>query len=118
MAEELPELRAIVERNAEAVMAGNFMQIMADITPEALAKLMAMAPPGGGPSIATLPALTGYTLELLEPADEAQLYRATFTSEQATATFVTTWRQVVGQWKVVDFSDVSIEMKDGSPGPL
>ena len=31
------DLRTVVERNAQAVKTGNFMQLMADITPEALA---------------------------------------------------------------------------------
>jgi hypothetical protein len=83
---------------------------MADITPEALAKLMQMAPPGGGPSLASLPAITAYSVEHLEPEADAQRYRATFTSAQATASFITSWKQVAGQWKVVDFSDVQIDM--------
>ncbi len=111
---EIPELREVVERNAQAVMTGNLIQLMADITPEALARLMQMAPPGGGPSLATMPAITGYEIELLEPDDDLQRYGARFTSATATASFVTVWKLVLGQWRIVDFTDVLI---DGQPPP-
>jgi hypothetical protein len=109
VAEEPQDLREAVERNAQAVMTGNFVQLMADITPEALAKLMQMAPPGGAPSIASLPAITGYEVEFLGPEADAQRYRARFTSANAAASFTTSWKQILGQWKVVDFADVVIE---------
>jgi hypothetical protein len=109
VAEEPRELREAVERNAEAVRTGNFVQLMADITPEALAKLMQMAPQGGGPSIASLPAITGYELEFLEPEGDTQRYRARFTSAAGSASFTTSWQQVLGQWKIVDFADVVLE---------
>ena len=54
-------LREAVERSANAVMTGNFMQLMSDITPEALAELMKMAPGAGQFAITAMPAITGYT---------------------------------------------------------
>lgn len=103
------DLQQVVERNAQAVMTGNFLQLMADITPEALAKLMAMAPPQAGQmSITSLPPIERYELEQLPDADEAQQFRATFYAENATASIVTAWKQVLGQWKVVDFREVLV----------
>lgn len=104
------DLRTVVERNAQAVMTGNFMQLMADITPEALAKLMQMAPPGSGQlSITSMPPIQRYELEQLPDDGDVQQFRATFYAESATASIVTGWRQVVGQWKVVDFGAVAVE---------
>ena len=111
---EAPELREVVERNAQAVMTGNFAQLMADITPEALGKLMQMMPAGGGPSLASLPAITGYDLEHLGQHGDSERYRACFASESGTVQFVTSWRIVFGQWKVVDFSDVEVQAASGS----
>ena len=113
MAGEDAALRAVVERNADAVVAGNFVQIMADITPEALGKLMGMAG-GGQPSIATLPAISGYEIVLLEPEDEAERYLATFRSEAGTAAIVTHWKQVLGAWKIVDVSGVDLQPAGGA----
>jgi hypothetical protein len=104
---EIPELRAIVDRNALAVVAGNFMQIMADVTPEALAKLMGMAG-SGQPSVATLPAISGYDVELLESEGGSERYLATFRAAAGTAQIVTHWQQVAGAWKIVDVSGVEL----------
>jgi hypothetical protein len=113
---EPSDLREIVERNANAVMTGNFAQLMADITPEALAKLMQMAPTGG-PGLSSLPAITGYKVDYQGGDGEMVRYRALFTSETGAASFVTTWKQVLGQWKVVDFSDVNLTAAGAEPGP-
>ena len=117
MPEEVPELREVVERNAQAVMSGNFVQLMADITPEALARLVQLSPPGGGPSLATLPAILGYEIEPLEADGDAHFYRARFTAETATASFITKWQLVLGAWKVVDFSNVVINDVAVEPPP-
>src|SRR5690606_41643245 len=80
--EEPEGLREAVERNAQAVMTGNFNQLMADITPEALAQMMQMAPQGGPPSMAQLPSITGYTIEPVGPDGDAFVYKVTFTSDR------------------------------------
>ncbi len=108
----LPE---IVERTAQAVMVGNFAQIMADITPEAIAQLMQMAPAGGGMPLLSMPAISGFAIEELEPAGEAPVYQVRFESASGHATLATEWKQVVGQWKITGVRLVSWEL-DGKSG--
>ena len=110
MSDATPSLPEIVERNAQAVMAGNFAQIMADITPEAIAQMMQMAPAGGGMPLTSMPSISGYTIEELEPAEEAQVYQIRFESATGHATLATEWKQVVGQWKITGVKLVSWEL--------
>ena len=109
-------LREAVERNARAVMEGNFSQLMADITPEALAQMMAMAPAGatpGGMSLAQMPSISGYTIEDLGAEDDGHVYQVRFESPSGSATLAATWKQVVGQWKITAVRVVSIEPSQG-----
>lgn len=108
------DLRAAVERNAQAVMTGNFNQIMADITPEALAQIMQMAPQGGGMSLAQMPAISGYEIEDIGPAGDGYVYNVTFISEQGRATLSSTWKEVLGQWKITGGALVSVEPEAGA----
>ncbi len=107
--EEPEGLREAVERNAQAVMTGNFNQLMADITPEALAQMMQMAPQGGPPSMAQLPSITGYTIEPVGPDGDAFVYKVTFTSAEGRATAAVTWKQIMGQWKITAVNVISLE---------
>jgi len=107
--EEPEGLREVVERNAQAVMTGNFNQLMADITPEALAKVMQMAPQGAQPSLTQLPNITGYSIEPIGPDGDAFVYRVTFTSSAGRATAAVTWKQVLGQWKITGLEVISLE---------
>lgn len=108
MSDEPAELREVVERNAEAVMAGNFAQLMADITPDALAKLMQMAPQGTQPALTSLPAITGYDVQWIGAVGDGHQYRATFVSAAGTADIVATWKLVLGQWRIVEFNEVTV----------
>lgn len=103
-----------MERNAQAVMSGNFAQLMSDITPEALGKLMQMMPASGQVSLTSLPAITGYDITEADPDGETAVYTVTFHSERGDVTLASHWRQVVGQWKISDFSLVDFNLQ---PGP-
>ena len=107
-------LHEIVVRNAEAVVAGNFAQIMADITPEALAQMMQMAPTDGSFSLANMPGITGYELAFMGEEGDACLYHVTFESEPGRATLGVTWKSLMGQWKITAVSVVGVEPK--APG--
>ncbi len=107
---EPPPLREVVERTAQAVMSGNFMALMADITPEALGKLMQMAPSAGQMNLAALPQITGYQVDELAAAGEVQRYRVTFQSALGTVTLASHWKQVLGQWKIADFDEVQFDL--------
>ena len=108
-------LREAVERNARAVVEGNFSQLMADITPEALAEMMAMAPAGaGGMSFAQLPSISGYSVEDLGPAaGGGHDYQVRFEAAAGSATVAATWKEVVGQWKITAVRVVGIEPAAG-----
>ena len=110
-------LREAVERSANAVMTGNFMQLMSDITPEALAELMKMAPGAGQFAITAMPAITGYEIEEKGEADGGSLFHVTFTAAIGTATLAARWKEVLGQWKIVGASLVSFELAEGQAPP-
>ncbi|MGE5597311.1 MAG: hypothetical protein ACM3S1_14900 [Hyphomicrobiales bacterium] len=109
------DLREAVERNARAVMEGNFSQLMADITPEAMAQMMQMAPQGGaGMNLAQLPNITGYEIQDMGTEGDGHVYQVTFTSEMGRATLSATWKDVLGQWKITSVGVVSIEPAEGT----
>ncbi|MFN0096695.1 MAG: hypothetical protein ACKVVT_18210 [Dehalococcoidia bacterium] len=111
MDEEPARLRAAVDRNAAAVVAGNFPQLMADITPEALAQLMALAPQGGGLSLTSMPNISGHEVTPIRADGDSFVYHVAFQSDAGTATIAATWREVLGQWKVVALALVAIQPK-------
>lgn len=105
-------------RNADAIKAGNFIQIMADITPEAMAQMMQLGATAGvnagtaaaaGLSMTNLPTITGY--ELTEPVaelDGSETITATFTSPLGSLTIASSWKQVMGRWKIAAVSNLTI----------
>lgn len=111
-------LREVVERNAEAVRTGNLAQLMADITPEALADMMRLAPNGMSmASFAQLPEVSGWSTAYLGRDGDAEMFSVTFESLAGTATLLSRWRQVVGQWKVVGVRVTAAEAREGAdPG--
>ena len=101
------QARAAAERTAQAVLAGNLAQLMADITPEALGQLMllgAQAQGGGtGLSLANMPNMTGYEIKQAAGTPglaEGEVFHLTFHSNAGSATIATTWKQILGQWKI------------------
>jgi len=115
MTQGAEELREAVERNAQAVMSGNFAQLMADITPEALAQMMQMAPQGGGGmNFSQMPNISGYEVKDMGPEEDGHVYHVTFTSDAGRATLSSTWKQVLGQWKITAAGVVSIEPAAGN----
>ena len=105
--------REAVERNAQAVMSGNLTQIMADITPEALAQMMQMGAQAGGLSPAQMPNIEGYEVEEMGTEGDAERFHVTFRSSAGTATLGTLWKQIMGQWKLTAVDLVSAEPAGG-----
>lgn len=101
--------REAVERNAQAVMSGNLTQIMADITPEALAQMMQMGTQAGGLSPTQMPNIEGYEVAERGAEGDAELFHVTFRSSAGTATLGTSWKQIMGQWKLTAVELVSAE---------
>lgn len=105
--------REAVERNAQAVMSGNLTQIMADITPEALAQMMQMGAQAGGLSPAQMPNIEGYEVEEKGMEADAEVFHVTFRSPVGRATLGTSWKQIMGQWKLTAIELVSAELAGG-----
>lgn len=103
--------REAAERNAAAIMSGNLAQLMADITPEALTQVMQLGAQAGasGLSLTQMPQMTGYTIEERGVEGDAHLFEVTFHSSAGSATLLTRWAPVLGQWKITGVSVVSAQ---------
>lgn len=101
--------REAAERNAEAIMAGNLSQLMADITPDVLAQVMAMGAQAGGLSPAQMPNIQGYDILDFGSDGEAEVFHVSFRSDAGTATIAASWKQIMGQWKMTSVSLISAE---------
>ncbi len=86
-----------VKQNCQAVLAGDLMKIMGDLTPEALGNLMANA--GGG--MGTMPTLTAFNIENHDQDGDDHVFTVKFSGDQD-FTAVATWRDVGGAWKIAD----------------
>lgn len=110
MSTDTEGLMAAVERTAEAVKSGNFAQLMADVTPEAIAQLMQMAPAGAGQlSITSMPAISGFDITEQPMEGDAHVFQVAFHSSIGRATLAGSWRNILGQWKVTGVRLVGIE---------
>jgi hypothetical protein len=100
----------VVTRNCEALVAGNFAQIFADMTPEAMAKLSQLA--GAQATAGTMPRLTGYVIKTRERVGDDHVYDVQF---QGDVIFGVRgrWRAIDEQWKLVDFDAYQVEMPGG-----
>lgn len=109
--------RDAAERNAQAVMSGNLTQVMADVTPEALAQMMQMGAQAQAAGLQTpqsLPSIQSYTLETVsEDDEEGSVFNVTFHSEAGTATLATRWKRIMGQWKIAGVELVSAQVEPG-----
>ena len=103
--------REAAERNAQAIMTGNLSQLMADITPDVMAQVMAMgAQAPAGLSITQMPNIQGYEIVDKGIQGDAEVFDVTFKSDIGSATIAASWKQVMGQWKIVSVSLVSAEL--------
>ena len=106
--------REAAERNAKAVMEGNLALIMGDITPEALTQMMQMAAVAGGLSPAAMPNIEGYEITEMPAADDGEVFEVEFRSAFGKATLSTTWKEIMGQWKIAAVRLVSAEPAAGA----
>jgi hypothetical protein len=109
MSSEPGTAREAAERNAQAVLAGNLSQLMADITPEALSQMMQMGAAAGGLAPSTMPNIQGYEIEEQGPDGDGEVFHVTFSSSIGTATVSMKWKRVMDQWKITDVGLISAE---------
>lgn len=102
-------LEDAVTRNSQALLTGNYAQIFADMTPEAMAKLATLGGANGAAAMAggTLPQLTSYDIVSRTRDGEDHVYDVQF---HGTPSFgvKARWRQITGQWKLVDFDGYQV----------
>jgi hypothetical protein len=108
--------RAAVERTAQAVMSGNLAQLMSDITPEALAQMMQLGASAGALSPTSMPSIEGYQIEEAPAEGDAEVFHVSFSSSVGKATLATSWKPILGQWKVTAVRLVSAEPAPPEPG--
>jgi len=104
--------REAAVRNAEAIVSGNLAQLMADITPDVLSQVMAMGAQAGGLSLTQMPNIQGYDILDFGTYEDAEVFHVTFRSDAGNATIAASWKQVMGQWKIVSVSLVSAELAE------
>ena len=84
-----------VRQNCQAMLTGDLMRVMTDLTPEALTQVMANA--GGG--MGAMPALTSFDIQSHDEQGDDHVFKIKFAGDQD-FTAVATWRDVGGQWKI------------------
>ena len=89
-----------VTANCQAVLTGDLMRIMGDLTPEALGKLMAS---GGGGGMGAMPVLTSFNIESHDEQGDDHIFKVNFKGDQE-FTAIATWRDVGGAWKIADLA--------------
>jgi hypothetical protein len=88
------EVEQAVKENCHALLAGDLMRVMNDLTPEAMAQVMS-----GGGNMGAMPALTSFDVVAHDEQGDDHVFKIKFAGDQefvATAT----WRDVGGAWKI------------------
>ena len=84
-----------VKQNCQAMLIGDLMRVMTDLTPEALTQVMANA--GGG--MGAMPTLTSFDIQSHEEQGDDHVFKIKFGGDQE-FTAIATWRDIGGQWKI------------------
>ncbi len=84
-----------VKENCQALLIGDLMRVMNDLTPEAMGQLMQNA--GGG--MGAMPQLKSFDIQSHDEQGEDHVFKIKFTGDQD-FTAIATWRDVGGDWKI------------------
>ena len=105
-----PELtaREAVERNAEAIKAGDMQRIMMDLTPEAFTKAMQMLNQQGG-AAQTPREVDSYEIEDQGVEGEDHLFQVTYRAAAGQLTMYGRWRKIGADWKIADFGIIDAQ---------
>lgn len=96
---ETPE--QATRRVADAILAGDYMTPMSEVTPDALFQVMQI---GGG--MMNLPPPESYDLETLGVVDGRHNFRVTFKAGGKSLSATVGWGEVEGSLKIVSITDV------------
>ncbi len=84
-----------MRRACEAIMAGDYVTAMADITPEALSQAM-----GLGASLTNIPLPDSFEIESKGELDSEQRFSVSFRAEAKYLTATIGWREIEGAWRI------------------
>ena len=99
MPEGTPE--EAMRRVADAILAGDYMTPMAEVTPDAMLQIMQL---GGG--MMNLPSPEAVDVEPLPAADGQHPFRVTFRAGDQSLSATVTWGDVEGFWRITAIGDV------------
>ena len=85
-----------VTKNCQALLNGDLMTVMNDLTPEAMAGAMANA---GGSMGGAMPQLKSFDILSHDEQGEDHIFKIKFSGDQD-FTAIATWRDVGGAWKI------------------
>ena len=94
MANETPESK--MRACCDAILAGDFMSAMAELSPEAMAEAMTLAG-----SFTGAPMPTSYGIDSEDVVDGHHVFKLHFNSGERELRASCTWGQVEGVWKIV-----------------
>jgi hypothetical protein len=97
----MPEITVeeAVRANCDAIMAKDVMRAAADLTPEAMAGLMAVAM-----TITQAPELQGYSIESHTESGVDHVFKIRFRTSLGDVVANATWREIAGTWKIAAVS--------------
>lgn len=90
-----------VDKYVNAIKVMDLGTLMATLTPEALGKAMAMG--GGGPPAG----ITDIKAEKQSEENGEYVYHLAVEAASGAGTMMTRWKEIDGQWKVVDLGQVT-----------
>jgi hypothetical protein len=96
---ETSSAEAAMRATCEAVLRGDLMAAMNDLTPEAFGQAMSLAA-----TIIALPTPQSYVIEAHETAGDEQRYRVRFKTSSQDIVAATAWRQIDGVWKIISIA--------------
>lgn len=96
-----------VTRNCQALVAGNFAQIFADMTPQAMAKLSQTMAANAQQLAGQPPRFERYEIVAHERQGEEHLYDVRFHGD-TTFGVRARWQEIEGAWKLTDFDPYAV----------
>jgi hypothetical protein len=94
-----PTAEAAMRATCEAIVRGDLMTAMNDLTPDAFAQAMSLAA-----TITALPTPESYAIEAHEEAGGEHRYRVRFKTTSRDIVAAAAWRQLDGVWKITSIA--------------
>jgi hypothetical protein len=92
-----------MRRVCELVVAGDYVNAMAEVTPEALAQVMSL-----GAGMMNLTAPEGYEMKMLQDFDGEVSFEVCFYAQSQELHANVSLRQVEGTWKIASVTEVQL----------